>query len=228
LFDEHCLRERNKRKSSLPPLTNQAFNAVTSAFLGKSLLCQAVDIYNSYCQDVLQLAIANNPEKIPTALGSAKKFRDELKKAAKDQSFPATALLDLFRTTYIVDSSVRQAIHTHLEIGQFTEAELLCICRNIIVHKRGNDTKQEVRAKLAEIGSKRSVIGAPSFPLGHLPITLNANNRLIIDHKVGIWAAELLKNQIFAMDQSLSHFYRLPTAAMPRTSLGRIYVTDNM
>jgi hypothetical protein len=227
-FDEHKLEERNKKKPSLSPLTNKPFNDVVSRFLGVSLLCQAVDIYNSYCQDVLQLAILNNTTAIPSALTAANRFKDEIKKATKRNTDPAQALFDMFRTGYIADRYVREAIHTHLDIKQHAETELLCLCRNILVHKRGIDSKGEIPAKLLEIGTKRTWLGAPSFPSGHLPLAVNGNQELIVNHSIGLWANESLSVQIHFMDQSLSHFYHLPLHPFPKLTIGRIFVTDNV
>jgi hypothetical protein len=134
----------------------------------------------------------------------------------------------MFQTGYIADRHVREAIHTHLDIEQFPETDLICICRNIFIHQRGIDTKGEIPAKLKEIGSSRAFIGAQMFPDGHLPIRIDAGMRLFVDDKVGLWSVGLLEQQIQNMDQRLSFAYRLPTSPTPKLSIGRTFVTDNM
>jgi hypothetical protein len=227
-YDEHRFQERNKRKESLPPITNKCFNDVAFRLLGKSALCDAVDVYNSYCQGVLQLAVLNNPASVPSALAAAKHFGDRLKKAAKNKTDPAKALLDMFRTTYVTDGIVRKAIHTHLGIDQFPETELLCLSRNILVHKRGIDADSEIPAELKKIASARCWIGAQSFPQGHLPIAVDHEQRLIIDSRIGIWAVEMLRRQIHSIDQMFSAKYHLPTAPMPKLTIGRTFVSESM
>lgn len=226
--DERCFDRRNKRKPHLPPITNKPFNEAAYHFLGRVVLCDAVDLYNSYCRDVLELAAHNNRAALPTALASAKHFGDALKKAAKKKSDPADALLDVFNARYIAEGLVRQAIHTHLGINQFPETELLCLCRNILVHKRGVDAEGAIPARLKEIGTERSFIGAQGFRYGHLPIAVNGQKNLIVDDQVGLWSAEIMVQQISAMDQEFAAKYRLPTGPAPKHTIGRIFVTENM
>src|SRR5688572_3736117 len=71
--DERCFQRRNQRKAALPPITNKPFNDVSYEILGKLTLCSAVDIYNCYCQDVLQLAVTKNTAAVPMALRAAKR-----------------------------------------------------------------------------------------------------------------------------------------------------------
>lgn len=222
--EEGVLQEHNKRAvpAGLKPATNKPFDDAASEFFGKSLLCQAVDVYNSYCQETLQLAIANDPNVQP-ALHAIKKFREQFERAQKLNTDPATELLTLLQTRYVVDSTVRKAIHLHLRIEQFPETELLCLCRNIIVHKRGIDRRGEIAAMLTAIGSDRAFIGAQDFPDGHLPITLR-NGALVCGQDVGLWAASLMQQQIFLMDQEFAHKHNLPRQKRPSATIGRTYV----
>ena len=189
--------------------------------LGRALFCQAVDAYNWYCQEVLKLSIFHNPSNVPAALRSVNSDLDRvLATAQKHGVAEADALLQRFERP-VVDSAVRKAIHRHLGIQQEPETELLCLCRNILVHRQGIDQKGEILSALTALGSKRSFVGAPSFPKISLPISVESGNRIKMTELVGRWVANFMENQIFGMDQELAHRYSIPRAPMPRLSISQ-------
>jgi hypothetical protein len=110
---------------------------------------------------------------------------------------------------------------------QNPEVELLCTCRNVLVHKRGYDEFDEIAKEIKKLGRDRAFIGAQSFPSGHMPITLSQERHLSVDDAVGAWAAELLEQQIFMMDQNLAHVYKLPRKVWERRSIGRKFLSES-
>lgn len=216
--------QEDYKRTGLTPRTNKSFNDAARSFLGRSLLCLSVDMYNWYCQMALHLAIDKNPTSVPKLLENVDRFETIIRKGANRGIAPAKALLDHFKMRTEIDSVVRKAIHTHLDVQQGPETELLCICRNLLVHHCGFDAKGEVPAKLAEIGSARSFVGATSFPQNHLPIGLDSSGKIKIDPSIGRWAADFLRQEIFLMDQQLGHIYSLPRFPRPRLSISQIHV----
>jgi hypothetical protein len=77
---------------------------------------------------------------------------------------------------------------------------------------------------IQKLGSERALIGAQWYLPGHMPIALDKENNLMINEGVGNWAAELLQQQIFMMDQNFAHVYKLPRKTWDRTKIGRTFL----
>jgi hypothetical protein len=221
--DEEVLRKRNVKMPDVPAITNRPFNDATFHFLGVLMLCRSVDIYNWYCRESLRLAFLSNPKLVTDALrNKTGEMAKTVERAEKKGADAATEVIREFLSDkYRGDRIIRETVHRNLGVMQNPEIELLCTCRNVLVHKRGYDDVGEIAEELKELGGKRAFIGASLFPRGHMPITLDKNNRLIIDDKIGGWAAELLVQQIFMMDQNFSHVYKLPRKIYERVTIGR-------
>jgi len=227
-YDESVLQARNKKWPDITPVTNLAFNAAASRLIGILQLCRAVDIYNWYCREALRLALAANPEPIIEAVrNKAGKMAPTIAKAHKKKRDAAAEIVREFLTDkYRGDWVIRQTVHRDLDVMQNPEIELLCTCRNVLVHKRGQDEFGEIADSIRELGTKRALIGAQWYPAGHMPIALDKDNNLIINEAVGNWAAELMQQQIFMMDQNFAHVYKLPRKTWDRTSIGRTCVGE--
>jgi hypothetical protein len=225
-YDESVLQARNKQWPGIPPVTNQPFNRAASRFIGILQLCRAVDIYNWYCREALKLALSANPKPIIDAVWNrAGKMAPTIAKAHKKKEDAAAEIVREFLTDkYRGDRVVRQTVHRDLDVMQNPEIELLCTCRNVLVHKRGQDEFGEVADAIRELGPKRALIGAQWYPAGYMPIALDKENNVIINDAVGNWAAELMQQQIFMMDQNFAHVYKLPRKTWDRISIGRTFL----
>lgn len=224
--DEGALQEHNNKWPNIPPITNQPFNDATFRFLGIFELCRAVDIYNCYCREALTLALRANPAPIIAAVRKrAGKVAHTVAKAEKRKRDAATEITrEFLADKYRGDRVIREIVHHDLDVMQNPEIELLCTCRNVLVHKRGYDEFGEIARGIQELGSKRAFIGAQWYPTGHMPIALDKENNLIINDAIGNWAAELLQQQIFMMDQNFAHVYKLPRKTWDRASIGRKFL----
>lgn len=225
-YDESVLQARNKKWPDITPVTNHAFNAAASRFIGILQLCRAVDIYNWYCREALKLALSANPKPIVEAVwNKAGKMAPTIAKAHKKKQDAAAELVREFLTDkYRGDRVIRETVHRDLDVMQNPEIELLCTCRNVLVHKRGQDEFGEVAAAIRELGPNRALFGAQWYPAGHMPIALDKDRNLVINDSVGNWAAELMQQQIFMMDQNFAHVYKLPRKTWNRTSIGRTFL----
>jgi hypothetical protein len=136
IYDESVLQERNKKWPDLSPVTNQPFNSAASSFLGIFQLCRGVDIYNWYCREALSLALSSNPKPIIDIIRKKTgKIAQTIGKADKKQwDAAAEVVREFLQDRYKGDRIVRQAIHRDLDVMQNPEVELLCTCRNILVH----------------------------------------------------------------------------------------------
>lgn len=227
--DESLLQQRNTKWPDLSPLTNQPFNCAAFRFIGVSQLCRAVDIYNWYCREALKLALASNPKEVVDAIrnqtGTIAKVVTKADKSGKDAA--AEVIKEFLQEKYRGDYSIREAIHRNLGVMQNPEVELLCTCRNVLVHKRGYDEFGEVAEKIHNLGTNRAVIGAAWYAAGHMPIAVDKDRYLVIDHAVGDWSADLLQQQIFMMDQNFAHVYKLPRKIWERTKIGRTFLGES-
>ena len=224
-YDESVLQERNRKWPDTTPVTNEAFNIGASRFLGILQLCRGVDIYNWYCREALKLALSANPKPIIDVIRKKSgRIADTIAKADKKQNDPAVVIREFLEDRYKGDRIVREAIHRDLDVLQNPEVELLCTCRNVLVHKRGHDEFGEIAQGIQKLGSQRALIGVQWYPPGHMPIALNKQNYLIIDASVGNWASELLHQQIFMMDQNFAHVYTLPRKVWDRVRIGRTFL----
>jgi hypothetical protein len=218
---ENDLVQRNRRQPDVPPVTNQPFNTVASRFLGVFQLCRGADLYNWYCRECLRLALQSDPKPVVAAIRNQDgKLASTVKKAEKAGRNPATELIQGFRENeYRNDKEIRKAVHSHLKVMQNPEVELICACRNALVHRRGHDEFGEVAEEIKRLGTRHAFIGAQSYPDGHMPIAIDKGHCLAIDDGVGDWAAELLKQQIFMMDQNFAHAYKLPRKIWERPGI---------
>lgn len=217
------LQKRNTKWPDLPPVTNQPFNSAASRFLGVLLLCRAVDIYNWYCRETLKLALSSNPNPVVSILrNTTGEIANAIGRADRNKKDAAAEIIRGFLSDrYRGDRTIRETIHQNLKVLQNPEVELLCICRNVIVHKRGYDEFGEIAEAIQKLGPNRALFGPSRFPPNHMPITLDADRYLIIDDTTGSWAAQLLQQQIFTMDQNFAHVYKLPRKVWERVSIGR-------
>ena len=225
-YDESVLQARNKKWPDITPVTNLAFNRAASRFIGILQLCRTIDIYNWYCREALKLALSANPKPIIDAVwNKAGKMAPTIAKAQKRKRDAATEIIREFLSDkYRGDRVVRETVHRDLNVMQNPEIELLCTCRNVLVHKRGYDEFGEVADAIRVLGSKRADIGAQWYPAGHMPIALDTDKNLIVNDAVGNWAAALMQQQIFMMDQNFSHVYKLPRKTSDRTRIGRTFL----
>jgi hypothetical protein len=217
---------RNRKHPDIPPVTNAPFNKAASRLLGIFQLCRSVDIYNWYCREALKLGLSNSPQKLIKLLGkNTKGIAETVARAKKKQMDVADEIIrDFFGDRYKGDATMRKAIHLDLDVHQFPETELLCTCRNILVHRRGHDEFGEIKAAIKKLGNRRAIVGAMTYPLGHMPIMLDSGDYLAVDANVGNWAVELLRQQIFLMDQVLGHQYKLPRQVWPTEDLSRKFL----
>jgi hypothetical protein len=218
--------ERNKKWPDLEPITNRPFNDAAFRLIGILQLCRAVDIYNWYCRESLKLALSSNPKSVVDEIGKQdSKIAKTIAKTQKQGKDAAVEIIKEFLSDrYKGDRIIRKAIHRDLGVMQNPEIELLCTCRNVLVHKRGCDEFGEIAEEIRKLGSGRATFGAQSFPLDHMPIAINGENYLIINEAVGHWAVELFEQQIFMMDQNFAHIYKLPRKIWERRHIGRKFV----
>lgn len=223
---ESVLQARNKKWPELTPVTNLSFNSAAFRFLGIFQLCRAVDTYNWYCREALKLSLSANPGPIIDAIRSKTgKMAQTVAKADKRRQDAAAEIIrEFLGDRYRGDRVIRETIHRDLDVMQNPEIELLCTCRNVLVHKRGRDEFGEVAEGIRELGSKRALIGAQRYPVDHMPIAVDGENSLVIAEGIGNWAAELLKQQIFMMDQNFAHVYKLPRRIWDRAKVGRTFL----
>ncbi len=228
-YDESVLQKRNSKWPDLRPVTNQPFNTAASRFIGVLLLCRTVDIYNWYCRESLKLALSSNPKLVVDVIRKREgKVAKTIVKADKKGKDAAAEVIRIFLSDrYQGDWIIRETIHRHLNVMQNPEIELLCTCRNVLVHKRGYDEFGAIAAQIRKLGAERAFIGAQWFPPGHMPIILDAERHLVIDDAIGLWAAELLQQQIFMMDQNFAHVYKLPRKIYERISIGRTFLGES-
>lgn len=226
--DEHALEQRNIKLPGVPPITNRPFNNAVSRLIGIAQLCRAVDIYNWYCREAFKLSLSSNPGPVVDAIrnqtGKIAKIIDNADSQGKDAA--SEIIQKLLSGRASGDKQIRDTIHIHLDVLQNPETELLCECRNILVHKRGHDELGEIAQGIQNLGSNRSLIGVQGYPDGHMPIALDANNNLLIDAEIGGWAVKFIHQQIFMMDQNFSHVYELPRKAWEPQSISRTFLGE--
>ena len=222
-YDESLLIKRNKKWPDIPPVTNEGFNNAVSGFLGTFQLCRAVDIYNWYCQKAFNLALKANPKMVIAAPWKEGKISKVIEKARKGRKDAEKVVRDLLAERYTADKHIREAIHRNLDIMQNPEIELLCTCRNVLVHKLGCDENNEIRDAIKTLGNKRALFGAQWYLHGHMPITLNSGN-LVINQAIGNWTVNLMQQQIFMMDQNFAHVYKLPRKVWERKKISRNFL----
>ncbi len=227
-YDENALQARNKQWPDISAVTNEPFNNAASCSLGIFQLCRAVDIYNWYCREALKLALSANPQPVIDVIREKTgKIAQAVAKADKKQKDAAAEVVrEFLEDRYKGDRIIREAIHRDLDVLRNPEVELLCTCRNVLVHKRGCDESGEIAEGIRRLGSERALIGAQWYPAGHMPIALDKENCLIISEAVGNWTAELLHQQIFMMDHNFAHVYKLPRKTWKRPSIGRTFLGE--
>jgi hypothetical protein len=225
-YDESVLQARNKKWPDISPVTNFAFNSAACRFLGVLQLCRAIDIYNWYCREALKLALSSNPKPVIDIVRmKTGRIAETIAKADKRRQDAAAEIISEFlKDKYRGDRVIRETVHRDLDVMQNPEIELLCTCRNVVVHKRGHDEFGEIAKGIRDLGSRRALIGAQWYPIDHMPIALDKENKLIINEGVGNWAAELMQQQIFMMDQNFAHVYKLPRKTWDRTKIGRTFL----
>jgi hypothetical protein len=225
-YDESVLQARNKQWPGISPVTNEPFNSAASRFLGTFQLCRAVDIYNWYCREALKLALSVNPQPIIAILRkSTGRVAKTIAEADRQQRDAAAEVTREFLTDkYSGERTVRRVVHRDLDVMQNPEVELVCTCRNVLVHQQGHDGRGSIAKGLEKLGPERALIGASWYPQGHMPIVLDKENNLIIDVSIGNWAAEFLHQQIFMMDQNFAHIYKLPCKTWDRPNIGRTFL----
>lgn len=221
---EDQLIKRNTSSPNLPPVNNEQFNNAASRAFGASLLCRAVDVYNWYCRETLKLAVGANPSVVDLLRQAQNRIAETIAAAEKQQQRPADAVAALLNSKWSGDGAIRNAIHKHLDVIQDPETELICTCRNVLVHRRGYDEAGQVREVLHKLGSKCATIYPAGHPAGHMPIRLNSEGVVVVDAEVGIWVCDFLHNQIHLMDQNFSHVYKLPTQRWRPRSIGRTLI----
>jgi hypothetical protein len=225
-YDESVMQAHNKQWPGISPVTNEPFNSAASRFLGTFQLCRAVDIYNWYCREALRLALSVNPQPIIAILrkstGRVAKTVAEADRKGKDA---ATEVVREFLTDkYTGERTVRRVVHRDLDVMQNPEVELLCTCRNVLVHQQWNDGRGSIAKGLQKLGSERALIGASWYPAGYRPIALDKTRNLIIDASIRNRAAEFMHQQIFMMDQNFAHVYKLRRKTWDRPSIGRKFL----
>ncbi len=228
-YDESILQAHNNKWPDIRPVTNASFNSAASRFLGILQLCRAVDVYNWYCREALKLGLSTNPEPVIEAIrNKTGKIAETIAKAEKRKKDAAPEIVREFLAgRYKGDRIIREVIHRRLDVLQNPEVELLCTCRNVLVHKRGHDESGEIARGIEKLGSERALIGAAWYPIGHMPIALDKEGCLVIDEAVGNWAVELLHQQIFMMDQNFAHVYKLPRKVWDSASIGRTFLGES-
>lgn len=210
-YQESIHRESNQKRGETEPTTSQRHNKRRLLFFGNSQFCRAVDIYNWYCRESLKLALSSNPQLVVDVIRKQTgKVAKAISKAEENGKDAAKSIGEFFQARYVGERIIRETIHRNLNVIQEPEIELLCLCRNILVHKRGYDEFGEIAKEIKKIGTKRALIGAQSYPAGHMPIATNKENYLIINEDIAAWATELLQQQVFGMDQNFAHVYKLP------------------
>lgn len=228
-YDESVLQQQNSKCPDSRPASNQPFNSAASRFIGVSLLCRAVDIYNWYCRESLKLALSSNPKLVVEVI---RKQKGEVAKTIvkadnKGKDAAAEVIRNFLSDRYRGEQIIRETVHCDLNVMQNPEVELLCICRNVLVHKLGYDEFGAIAAEIQKLGAERAFIGAQGFPSGHMPIALDAERHLVVDGALGLWAAELLQQHIFMMDQNFAHLYKLPRKIYERISIGRTFLGES-
>jgi hypothetical protein len=223
---ENILVQRNKSWPDLPSVSNERFNSISGRCLGAFLLCRSVDIYNWYCLEALKLALKTDPNIINLLRRAAEKIATTITKAEKKHQNPANALTNFLENRYAGDRAIRDAVHKHLDVAQDPETELICLCRNVLVHRRGADDRGEIADAMKKLGTKRADIYPVAHPPGHMPIRVGPDGVLFVDGNVGMWACDFLHNQIHLMDQQFSHIYKLPTKRYRPRPLGRKSLGD--
>jgi len=218
---EHFVRDLNateeklaKRSALYPdetPRTNERYNAMASQHLGSFSLCRSVDVYNWYIRKVLRLVIHNKPQ-IAEGLDSelVPKLRKTLRKAREEGLDLADAALAFLGSRAALDSHVRSIVHRHLGIYEQPETRVICTCRNIAVHGKGEDASGELQRQLTELGDRRTEIHPVEYPPGFMPIKVE-NGFMVVNLQVGMWALRMIEHQIHLMDQHVAHKYKLPT-----------------
>jgi len=221
--DERVLRARHAGSPDAPLITNEPFNNAASRFLGILQFCRSVDLYNWYCCQALKLALSSNPKPILKMIRKkgGRVAKTILKADKMQRDVAAEVIREFLADRYKGDRIIREIIHCDLDVTQNPEVELICTCRNILVHKRGHDEFGEIKEGIQKLGSKRAFIGAQWYPCGHMPIALDNGAYLIIDMAVGNWVVELMRQQIFTMDQNFAHVYKLPRKNWDSPSIGR-------
>lgn len=225
-YDESVLQARNKKWPDISPVTNVVFNSAAFRFLGVLQLCRAVGIYNWYCREALKLALSANPKPVIDIVRSKTgRISETIARAdRKRQDAAAEIISEFLKDKYRGDRVIRETVHRDLDVMQNPEIELLCTCRNVVVHKHGHDEFGEIAKGIQELGSRRALIGAQWYPIDHMPIAFDKENNLIINEGVGNRAAELFQQQIFMMDQNFANVYKLPRKTWDRTKIGRTFL----
>ncbi len=222
--EEDKLAAHNKRRPKLPPVTNEPFNKATARFLGILQLCRAVDIYNWYWRGSYKWAVKTNPSVVDLLRTAETRIADKIRSADKQLQNPADAVTDLLNSKWSGEWAVRDAVHKHLDVTQDPETELICVCRNILVHRRGFDELGQVAQEIKKLGSSRADIYPVDYPAGHMPICLSEDGQLVINDEIGRWACRFLENQIHLMDQSFAYMHKLPTKRWRPRPLGRKWI----
>ncbi|MDQ6632955.1 MAG: hypothetical protein M3Y82_14570 [Verrucomicrobiota bacterium] len=225
-YDESLLQERNKKWPDITPVTNEGFNHATDRLLGIFQLCYSIDIYNWYCRETLKVALASSTKLFLEVIRQKEgKMTKMIAKAERSGINAADKIIERFLSgKYAGDKVIRDTIHHNLDVFQNPEIELLCTCRNVLVHQCGYDEFGKIKAEIEKLGDNRALIGAQWFPSGHMPIALNKESYLIIDQGIGAWANELLQKQIFMMDQNFAYIYKLPRDVRERQKIGRTFL----
>ncbi len=192
---------------------NTQYISLASRFLGCQQLTHSADLYNWYCREVLKLAVASNPTKVISMLETVKgPIKDNIARARKDGRMPGPEIIERFcKPSGVSEKTVRTAVHEHLGIFENPETDLLCICRNSLVHNMGKDVDGRMAESIQKIGNNRAIIYPTNWPAGHLPIHLTGGGDLVIDSEIGSWALDMITNQIHLMDQNFSALHNLPT-----------------
>jgi len=221
--DERDLQARHVGSPDAPRITNRPFNTTASRFLGILQFCRSVDLYNWYCCQALRLALSSNPKPVLNIIRKkgGRVAKTILKADKMKRDVAAEVIREFLADRYKGDRMIREIIHLDLNVTQNPEVELICTCRNVLVHKRGHDEFGEIKEGIQKLGSKRAFIGAQWYPTGHMPIALDNRDYLVIDAAVGNWVVELMHQQIFAMDQNFAHVYKLPRKNWDSPSIGR-------
>lgn len=191
---------------------NAQYIGFASRILGIQQLTQSVDLYNWYCREVLKLAVISNPDEVIATLEAAEgAIKVNIARAKKAGRTPGAEIIGRFSKPNVSEGAVRKAIHKHLGIIEKPETDVLCACRNSLVHNMGRDEGGLIAESLREMGSEMAMIYPPNWPTGHYPIQLTDEGDLVIDFEIGSWASDLISKQIHLMDQKLSAAHNLPT-----------------
>ena len=191
---------------------NSQYIGLASHFLGSQQLTHSVDLYNWYCREVLKLAVISNPNEVLSALEAVEgPIKNNIVRARKTGRMPGPEIIERFKPGNVSEKMVRIAVHKHLDISENPETNVLCACRNSLVHNMGKDVGRKIAESLAKIGNDRAIIAPTNWPDGHLPIHLTNEGNLVIDSEIGSWALDMISNQIHLMDQNFSALHNLPT-----------------